>query len=128
MGITSEAFAAVGGFDETLTRCEDIGISWRLIQQGHTPFFVDDGLIDYRVRGTMMTMLRQHYLYGVGMSEVLVRIGRPGDEGPAKASVLLRPNNQRGGLASPVAVLRKGAIGAGRLVGMVGERRRARSA
>lgn len=123
MAITREAFEAVGGFDETLTRCEDVAISWQLIKRGYTPTFLGDAVVDYRVRGSVTTMLRQHYLYGIGMSEVLLRIGRPGDEGGSGRS-LLRPNNQPGGLRSPIGILRKAAIGAGRVVGMLKERRR----
>lgn len=125
MALTAAAFESVGGFDETLTRCEDIAISWQLIRRGHDLHFEPRAVVDYRVRGSVRTMLRQHYLYGIGMSEVLVRDGRPGDDSGA-AGVLLRPNNQPGGLRSPVAVLRKGAIGTGRLVGLWRERRRSR--
>jgi cellulose synthase/poly-beta-1,6-N-acetylglucosamine synthase-like glycosyltransferase len=123
MAITREAFDGVDGFDESLTRCEDVAISWQLIERGHAPAFVADAIVDYRVRGSIRTMLRQHYLYGIGMSEVLLRIGRPGDQAGSGAA-LLRPNNQPGGLRSPVGLLRKGAIGAGRVVGMLKERRR----
>lgn len=126
LGVRRSIFEMVGGFDETLTRCEDIALSWQLLSKGVPIGFEPSAILDYRIRPSVMKMLRQHYFYGIGMSEVLVRHGRPGDDGTAGASTLLRPNNSKGGLRSPVAVLRKVAIASGRLVGMVHERRRSR--
>jgi hypothetical protein len=40
----------------------------------------------------------------------------------SRRSTLLRPNNQAGGLTSPAALLRKAALGAGRVVGIVRNR------
>lgn len=125
MAIRRELFEEIGGFDEDLTRCEDIAISWRLLRAGRRIGYAPDAVIDYRVRNSLSGMVRQHYLYGIGMSEVLIRIGRPGSEKTGAAS-LLRPNNQAGGLASPAALLRKAALGSGRLVGIVRERFRGR--
>jgi hypothetical protein len=125
LDIRRELFEEIGGFDEDLTRCEDIAISWRLLRSGRRIGFAPDAVIHYRVRSSLVEMVRQHYLYGIGMSEVLMRIGRPGSESESTAT-LLRPNNQAGGLASPAALLRKAALGAGRLSespasGFVGE-------
>jgi len=114
MAIRRSDFKAVNGFDETLTRCEDIAISWQRLAGGRTIGYCADALVDYRVRRSVRGMLHQQYLYGIGMAEVLARIERPG-QGPTRAIDMLRPNNQRGGLGSPIAVLRKAAIGAGRL-------------
>lgn len=125
LAIRRELFEEIGGFDEDLTRCEDIAISWRLLQSGRRLGYAPDAVIDYRVRSSLSGMVRQHYLYGIGMSEVLLRIGRPGSDRTGAGS-LLRPNNQAGGLASPAALLRKAALGAGRLVGIVRERSRGR--
>ena len=122
MAVTRTAFDDAGGFDETLTRCEDIAFSWQLVRRGHHLIYVADAVVDYRVRGSVGGMLRQHYYYGIGMSEVLARDGRPGS---AIGAGMLRPNNQAGGLRSPIAVLRKAAIGAGRVIGSLKERRSA---
>jgi GT2 family glycosyltransferase len=121
LAIRRELFEEIGGFDEDLTRCEDIAISWRLLQAGRRIGYAPDAVIDYRVRSSLSGMLHQHYLYGIGMSEVLLRIGRPGTERTGAGS-LLRPNNQAGGLGSPAALLRKAALGSGRLVGIARER------
>ncbi len=126
LGVKRSIFEMVGGFDESLTRCEDIALSWQLLRKGVSIGFEPEAILDYRIRPSVMKMLRQHYFYGIGMSEVLVRHGRPGDDGAAGAGTLLRPNNSTGGLRSPKAVLRKVAIASGRLVGMVRERRRGR--
>ena len=133
MAIRRVLFDAVGRFDESLTRCEDIAISWRLIDTGSKLAFVADANVEYRVRASVTAMLRQHYFYGIGMSEVLARIGRPGgiasgDESSGATSLLqrlrmLKPNNQPGGLRSPIGILRKAAIGAGRVVGLLRESR-----
>ncbi len=120
MAITTDAFADVGGFDETLTRCEDIAISWRLIERGHSLAFQPDAVVDYRVRTSIYAMLRQHHMYGIGMSEVLIRTGMPGALSGG-SSALIRPNSQPGGLGSPIAVLRKVAIATGRLRGIARE-------
>jgi GT2 family glycosyltransferase len=124
LGIKRSVFEMVGGFDETLTRCEDIALSWQLVRKDVPIGFEPSAVLDYRIRPSMTKMLRQHYFYGIGMSEVLIRHGRPGEDGSAGAGTLLRPNNSKGGLRSPVAVLRKVAIAAGRVVGMIRERRR----
>ena len=124
LGVKRSVFEMVGGFDETLTRCEDIALSWQLLRKGVTIGFEPSAVLDYRIRPSLTKMLRQHYFYGIGMSEVLIRHGRPGEDGAAGAGTLLRPNNSKGGLRSPVAVLRKMAIATGRLAGMVRERRR----
>ncbi len=123
MAMPREMFDSVGGFDESLTRCEDIAISWRLIEAGFRLGYAPGAIIDYRVRRSLRAMIRQHFYYGIGMSEVLLRIGRPTGDGRA-ATALWRPNNQPGGLGSPTALLRKAAIASGRLVGIVRERRR----
>lgn len=121
LAIRREAYDAVGGFDETLTRCEDIAISWSLLRAGYTIGYVDEAVIDYRHRSGLPAMLRQHYLYGRGMSEVLRSFGTPPAGGRLAASPLgiLRPNGQRSERRSAVGVLRRAAIATGRLRGLV---------
>jgi GT2 family glycosyltransferase len=121
MAIRRAAFEAVGGFDETLTRCEDIAISWSLLSAGYTIGYVDAAVIDYRRRSGLRAMLHQHYSYGRGMSEVLRSFGVPPAEGRLAASPLgiLRPNGQRMARRSTVSLLRRGAIAAGRLRGLM---------
>lgn len=111
LAIRRRVFEAVGGFDESLTRCEDIAISWSLVRAGYTIGYVDAAAIDYRHRSGLVAMLRQHYSYGRGMSEVLRAVGTP-------ISKMLRPNRQRAGRRSIVGVLRRGAIAFGRVRGL----------
>ncbi|CAN5567778.1 hypothetical protein BH10ACT2_BH10ACT2_05210 [soil metagenome] len=121
LAIRRAAFDAVNGFNETLTRCEDIAISWSLVNAGYTIGYVDAAAIDYRHRRGLRAMLHQHYSYGRGMSEVLRLFGTPPGEGRLAASPLaiLRPNGQRAHSRSIVGICRRGAIGAGRLRGLV---------
>lgn len=130
MAITRDAFDAVGGFDETLTRCEDIAISFALLAAGHRLGFATGSRLHYRQRPGFRAMLRQHYLYGRGMSEVLVRYGVPTVDGVERPSglALMRPNGQPGeGRRTWAGVARRGAIAAGRLRGVLSERWRQRS-
>jgi len=129
MAITREAFEAIDGFDESLTRCEDIAISFSLLAAGRSLGFAADSVMHYRQRPGFRAMLKQHYLYGRGMSEVLLRYGVPAADGVhhPKGLSLLRPNAQPGdGQCSIVGVVRRAAIAAGRVVGIVSERVRSR--
>lgn len=125
MAIRREAFDAVGGFDESLTRCEDIAIGWALGQQGFLLGYVPDSVLDYRHRAGLSLMLHQHYLYGRGMSEVLRKYGVPSSDqwvptsNPLKS---LRPNNQRVARKTFVGYLRRGAIAIGRIHGLLTSR------
>jgi GT2 family glycosyltransferase len=118
MGVHRRVFDEIGGFDETLLRGEDIAFSWAVLDLGIELGYVPDAVIHYRHRAGLGTMLRQHYLYGRGMSQLLARRPLPGQTDPSSRA-LFRPNNQRVERRSPVHVLRRSAIGAGRLVGLV---------
>lgn len=124
MAIRRDAFMDVGGFDTDLLRCEDIAISWALLRDGHTVGFVPEAIVTYRHRAGLWPLLRQHEMYGRGMSQVLARYGLPtGDEWAApKGAAMLRPNGQRAGRRSVVGTMRRGAIAIGRVRGMVSER------
>lgn len=126
MAIWADDFHAVGGFDETLLRGEDIAFSWALIRRGIVLGYAADAIMHYRHRRGLWPMLKQHYLYGRGMSQILARIGTPdgGVEGRRPAS--LRPNGQPVEKMSSVHVLRRGSIAVGRVVGLVLESNRSR--
>lgn len=121
LAVRREAFEAVGGFDETLTRCEDIAISWSLLRAGYSIGFASGAVIDYRRRPGVVAMLRQHYSYGRGMTEVLREFGTPAARGRLASSPLgiLRPNSQRTSRQSVAGVFRRAAIAAGRVRGLV---------
>lgn len=126
MAVTRDAFERVGGFDTTLTRGEDIALSWDLIELGVRLAYCPEAIIHYRHRKGMWPMMKQHYLYGIGFSQILARRGAPGADGSASLRSL-RPNNQRVDKKSIPYVLRRGSIASGRVVGLVQERAAQRS-
>ena len=122
MAISRDAFDAVGGFPEGYTRCEDIAFSWALLRAGHTLGFRKEAVMHYRYRSGLSTMLKQHFYYGIGMSEVLARDGLPtGEQAGAK---LLKGNNQSPRVRSLMNTLRRGSIASGRVAGLIKERRK----
>ncbi len=125
LAIKREAFEAVGGFDETLTRCEDIAISRALVSAGFSIGYTDEAAIDYRHREGVAPMLRQYYLYGRGMSEVLRLYGMSASDGSRSPTGLrmLRPNGQRAARRTVVGTMRRAALAAGRVHGLAVPRR-----
>ena len=122
MGLTRNAFDLVGAFDTTLTRGEDIAFSWDLINGGIDLVYVPSAIIHYRHRKGMRPMLKQHYLYGRGFSQILARRGVPGGQGASVGMSALKPNNQPVDHKGVAYFLRRGSIAAGRIVGLVEER------
>ena len=119
MATTREAFDAVDGFVEGLTRCEDIAFGWALADAGIDLAYAPDAVVHYRHRPGLWTMVRQHHYYGIGMTEVIERQGLPGG---AQPSGLLQANKQRVTQRSVIHILRRGAIASGRLRGLAQER------
>ena len=127
VGAHRSVFDAVGGFREDLTRCEDIAFGWDLARQGVELHYEPAAVVSYRHREGFLAMLRQHYLYGIGMAEVLARCPEPGSvDGGRSAGGLLRSNNQPVAHRGFAHYARRASIAAGRLVGMVAERRSGR--
>ncbi|MFN8051583.1 MAG: glycosyltransferase [Acidimicrobiales bacterium] len=128
MAARRSAFDAVGGFTEGLTRCEDIAFGWALADAGIELAYAPDAVVHYRHRPGLWTMVRQHHMYGIGMSEVIVRQGLPGRGGPdgegGHRPGLLAANKQRVTQRSLIHILRRGAIASGRVRGLVQERAR----
>jgi cellulose synthase/poly-beta-1,6-N-acetylglucosamine synthase-like glycosyltransferase len=128
MLVRRDAFDAVGGFDTSLIRCEDIAISWALLTAGHRIAYAPDAVVHYRHRPGLWPLLRQHELYGRGMAQVLVRYGVPEGDGrvPGTGLSVLRPNGQRAARRSLVGTARRGALAIGRVHGLVEEHLTAR--
>lgn len=123
LGIARSSFDSVGGFDTTLTRGEDIALSWDLIERGEEIGYAKDAVMYYRHRKGLWPMMKQHYLYGIGFSEILARRGVPGSDSGSNSLSSLRPNSQAVAKKSMVYFLRRGSIAAGRIVGLIRERR-----
>lgn len=122
MGVERSVFEAVGGFDTTLVRGEDIAFSWDLIDKGVELHYAPDAVIHYRHRRGMWPMMQQHYLYGRGMSQLLARRGRPGDGGGSTGLGSLRANNQHTDRKNLPYFARRGSIAVGRVIGLLSER------
>ncbi len=120
MALWAEDFAAVGGFDCDLIRGEDIDFSWRLIESGIELRYEPTAVMHYRHRAGLRSLLQQHYLYGRGMAQVLARRPPPGVE--SSGNRMLQANGQKTENQSVVHVLRRGAIAAGRVRGLLDDR------
>ncbi len=120
MAVWASDFEAVGGFDETLLRGEDIDFGWKLLERGIELRYAGDAVVDYRHRAGLRSLLEQHYLYGRGMAQVLARRNPPGSDGGSK---LLKANGQKVHKRSVINVARRGAIAVGRLHGLLDARR-----
>ena len=118
MAIWADDFAAVDGFDETLIRGEDIDFAWKLNEHGVELRYCADAVIHYRHRAGIKSLLQQHYLYGRGMAQVLSRRQPPGTEHEGAAR-MFKANGQKVENQSGIHVLRRGAIAAGRLRGLL---------
>lgn len=122
MAVHRSVFESVGGFDTSLIRGEDIAFSWDLINKGVELRYCPKGVIHYRHRRGLWPMMKQHYLYGRGMSQILARRGMPGqDEGVAGLGAL-RANNQSVDRKNLPYFARRGSIAVGRVVGLLAER------
>lgn len=122
MGIKRTIFDAVGGFDTDLIRGEDIALSWDLLDRGIELGYCGSAVMYYRHRRGLGAMMRQHYLYGRGFSQILARRGIPGETTGSTGLRALKPNGQPVAKKSIPHVLRRGSIATGRVVGLVEER------
>ena len=74
LAITRDAWAQVGGFDETLTGAEEIEFAWRARELGIEPVFVPEAVIKYRVRPSLRGRLWHEYNSGRGTATVASRL------------------------------------------------------
>jgi len=122
MGLRRDTFELVGAFDTTLIRGEDIAFSWDLLARGVELSYAPSAIIHYRHRKGLLPMMKQHYLYGRGFSQILSRRGVPGSDDASAGLRALRPNGQPVDHRGVAYVLRRGSIAAGRVVGLLEER------
>lgn len=71
MSYKREAMDAVGDFDQTLFRGEDVDFNWRMIRAGYDLAFEPALKVRHQHRSTLLGFLRQQYMYG--RAYVLVR-------------------------------------------------------
>ncbi len=122
MGVHREVFEVAGGFDTSLLRGEDIALSWDFVDAGVELGYVPGAVIHYRHRSGMWPMMKQHYLYGRGMSQLLARRGYPGSDGGSTGLRSLKANNQPAGRKNLPYFARRGSIAVGRVIGLLAER------
>ncbi len=122
MGVKRLPFEAVGGFDVGLTRGEDIAFSWALLDHGVQLGYCGEAIMYYRHRRGIRSMMHQHYLYGIGFSQILARRGLPGEQESNDGLGALRPNGQSVDRMTAAYFLRRASIATGRVVGLVSER------
>jgi cellulose synthase/poly-beta-1,6-N-acetylglucosamine synthase-like glycosyltransferase len=120
LALPHATFDDAGGFDEELVRCEDIAFSWVLVDRDKQLGYAPDAIVQYRHRTGVPDMMRQHFMYGRGMSQVLMRYGVPGADGSKRS--LFTPNGQKTQKRTALGTLRRASIAAGRLTGLVEER------
>ena len=72
--ITRDAWAHVGGFDETLTGAEEIEFAWRARVLGIEPVFVPEAAVMYRIRPSLRGRLWHEYNSGRGTATVARRL------------------------------------------------------
>jgi cellulose synthase/poly-beta-1,6-N-acetylglucosamine synthase-like glycosyltransferase len=125
MGVDRLVFEKLGGFVENLTRGEDMAFGFSVSNAGETLVYAPEAIVHYRHRAGFRSMLEQHYLYGIGMSEIISRGLLPTTGGrDASGMRSLRPNGQRVERPSVAQFARRGSIAVGRVVGLIKERRR----
>ena len=55
---------AVGGFDETLLRGQDVELAYRLVQAGQALRHVPESIVFHRNRSSLGSLMREGYLHG----------------------------------------------------------------
>ncbi len=77
LGVRRTTWEAVGGFDETYVGGhEEVDFAWRVQEQGGSIEFVPDAVVDYRLRGSLRTNLRQRFGYGRSYAQLYSRFRR----------------------------------------------------
>jgi GT2 family glycosyltransferase len=128
LAVRRSAFEAVGGFDETLIRGEDMALGLDLAAKGLSVGYVGEASVHYRHRGGVKNLVRQYVLYGRGMTQVISRHGIPRADGieQPKGLKALKPNKSPGQTMTIYTVIRRGSMLSGRIYQMVLDRLAAR--
>ena len=62
--VRADAFAGLGGFDESMRTGEDVDLVWRFAESGRTVRYDPDVIAHHRPRRTVRDLLRQRFSYG----------------------------------------------------------------
>jgi glycosyltransferase involved in cell wall biosynthesis len=73
-----DAWAAVGGFDESMDPADDIDLSWRIQLAGHTLALVPDAIVYARPRSSARGAFRQAYHYGIAQVALFEKFAASG--------------------------------------------------
>jgi glycosyltransferase involved in cell wall biosynthesis len=64
LGIRHSVHDAVGGFDESLLRLQDVDYSWRVQQAGFRLSYAPDAVVHFRLRGSIWSVCRRAFKFG----------------------------------------------------------------
>jgi succinoglycan biosynthesis protein ExoA len=73
----TDAYAAVGGYDETFSHNEDAELDLRLTQEGGKIWLTDQARIVYHPRSTPKALWRQYFSYGKGRARTVLKHYQP---------------------------------------------------
>ena len=76
IGFHRTLFDSIGGFDETITVCEDMDFGWRAHLGGLSLGTAPGATVHYRLRSTLRSYLRQQYRYAIGHAHVYAKHAR----------------------------------------------------
>lgn len=123
LGLRKAVWQAVGGFDETYpSGAEEIDFAWKADALGHRFAYVEEALVNYRIRTDLRGVLRQQFNSGRGTSKLYATF-RPSEVRPKTflrrirhELLLLRRFPWRGGSDARKMWLSVMAFEAGKLV------------
>lgn len=78
MLISRGTFHALGGWDEGLTHCEDVDLSWRAQLAGYVIAYQPDAVLQYRFRSSALGLFRQVANYSAAEPALYQRFRRYG--------------------------------------------------
>ena len=64
------ALEDVDGFNQSLFRCEDTDLSWKVVLKGYQLLYVPDARVTHHDRAGATSYLRKYYNYGAGAAEL----------------------------------------------------------
>jgi glycosyltransferase involved in cell wall biosynthesis len=90
MLILREALLALGGWDETLSHCEDVDLCWRAQLGGGKLSFVPEAVIKYRFRSSAIALFHQMRRYKAAEAQLFLRYRNRGAKRPSASEAIGR--------------------------------------